>query len=488
MAIQGEFASDMLNLADGVMRFKDGAIGDSGLRVINGRVYEEAKKELVFPRSIKTFRTMMYDISVASANDLFQMLIKRVDIYAEPKDPNNETAVKNAEFINWMLSNLEDQTFQDVKNDILTYTWAGFSLLEQVFETVKGGEWEGWYRVKALEPRSQDSINKWLWDKRTGRKLLGVKQDIKNSRRMLEGYTAETTVNIPINKLLLFSYNSTKNNPEGKSPLLKAYITWKFKCLFEDIEGTGISKDVSGIPVIKIPKKVVVAAQMNPSSEEATLFNYMLDMAASIQNGNQLSAVIPVEYDVAGKELYGFELLGVQGSGKSYDVDAVIRRRQTEILMAYFADIIALGNSSHGSFSLADSKTVLVSQAAEEHLKFITEVLQKQMINRLAVWNEWTEETTPVLKYGDIEKESLDEFSKAIQRIFAVGGVEGRRDEYNRIREVLGLEEIDGDPFEIVKEPPAASKSGAGMASGMSNGTGSATGGGDTSSGNKENA
>ena len=245
---------------------------------------------------------------------------------------------------------------------------------------------------------------------------------------------------------------------------------------------------MSGIPVIKIPKRVVVAAQTNPNSEEATLFNYMLNMAASIQNGNQLSAVIPVEYDVSGKELYGFELLGVQGNGKSYDVDAVIRRRQTEILMAYFADIIALGNSSHGSFSLADSKTVLVSQAAEEHLKFVTEVLQKQLVNRLAVWNEWDESTIPVLKYGDIEKESLDDFSKAIQRIFAVGGVEGRRDEYNRIREVLGLEDIEGDPFEIVKEPPAASKASQGMQSGMSSGTGSATGGGDTSSGNKENS
>ena len=63
---------DAQTLADGIMRFRDGAIGQTGLRVINGRVYEEAKKELVFPRSIRTFKTMMYDISVASANDLFR--------------------------------------------------------------------------------------------------------------------------------------------------------------------------------------------------------------------------------------------------------------------------------------------------------------------------------------------------------------------------------------------------------------------------------
>ena len=478
---------DAQTLADGIMRFRDGAIGRTGLRVINGRVYEEAKKELVFPRSIRTFRTMMYDISVASANDLFQMLIKRVDITAEPSDPNNPKAVKNAEFINWMFNNLEGQSFQDIKNEILTYTWAGFSLLEQIFETVKDGDWEGWYRVKSLEPRAQESIFKWLYDVKTGRKLIGVKQSIIYRRRNIDISAVNSTVNIPIEKLLLFSYNATKNNPEGKSPLLKAYITWKFKCLFEDIEGTGISKDVSGIPVIKVPKKVVVAAQQDPESEEAALFNYMLNMASSIQNGSQLSAVIPVEYDTSGKELYNFELAGISGNGKSYDVDSVIRRRQTEILMAYFADIIALGNTSHGSFSLADSKTNLVAQAAEEHLKFITEVLQKQLVNRLAIWNEWDKSTIPVLKYGDIEKEDLDVFSKAVQRIFAVGAVEGRRDEYNLVREVLGLDDIDGNPYEIVQPPPSTSKSGQGMQSGMNNGTGQATKGGDTSSGNKEN-
>ena len=388
------FQAGSLDLVEGTMRFKDGAIGDSGLNVINGKIYEESKRELVFPNSIKTFKTMMYDISVASANDLFQMLIKRVDLYAEPSNPKNEIAVKNSEFINWMLENLEDQTFQEVKNDILTYTWAGFSLLEQVFETIKEGDWEGWYRVKSLEPRSQESVNKWIYDRKTGRKLRGVQQRVSSRKRRYLDYTSKSYVNIPIEKTVLFSYNSTKGNPEGRSPLLKAYLTWKFKCLFEDIEATGISKDVSGIPCVSIPRKIIVNAQLDPNSEEAVLFNFMLKMAESIQNGSQMAAVVPVEYTDSGKELYNFKLLGVEGGKKNNDVDAVIKRRQIEILMAYFADIISLGTSSHGSFSLADSKTNLVAQAAEEHLKFIVTCLQKQMVDRLAVWNEWSKETT----------------------------------------------------------------------------------------------
>lgn len=483
------FDAEALALTEGTMRFRDGAMGDSGLNVINGRIMEESKRDLVFPNNIKTFKTMMYDISVASANDLFQMLIKRVDLYAEPSDPKNPEAVKNAEFINWMLNNLEDQTFQEVKNDILGYTWAGFSWLEQVFETVKSGEWEGWYRVKALEPRSQDSINKWIYDRKTGRKLRGIQQKVSANKQGYTQYQNKSYVNIPIDKVILFSYNATKGNPEGKSPLLKAYLTWKFKCLFEDIEATGINKDVSGIPCISIPKKVIVEAQTDPNSEAGVLFNFMLQMAESIQNGSQMAAVIPVEYSDSGKEMYGLKLLGVEGGRKNYNVSEVIQRRQTEILMAYFADIISLGNAAHGSFSLADSKTNLVSQAAEEHLKFITTNLQKQMVDRLAMWNGWSEGTTPKMKYTDIENVDVDVFSKAVQRIFAVAGVEGRRDEYNLIRKhAFNLDPIEGDPLEVVQPPASSSRAGDGMSEGMNNGTGGSTSGGDSSSKNKENA
>lgn len=472
------------DLSTGVMRFKDSAIGDSGLNIVNGRIYEEAKRELVFPQSIQTFKTMLYDVSVATAVDLFLMLVKKVPIYAEAKDKTNVTEVANADFINWTLNNLEGQTFQSVKNEILTYSWAGFSVLEKVFETIKSGPYEGMYRVKSFEPRAQASIDKWIWDKETGRKLRGIRQNTQNSRLFSTG-VVKSTVDIPLSKLVLFSYNSTKNNPEGKSPLLKAYVTWKFKCLFEDIEGTGISKDMSGVLKIGLPRSVMVKAVSDPSSEEAILYNQMFNQAQSFQNGENACVVYPTDYTDTGKPLYEVSLMGVDGGGKNHDIDKIISRRKTEILMAYFADLINLGNDAHGSFSLADSKTNLVAHAAEEHLSFIVDTLQRQFVNQIAIFNEWSEEDTPVLKYEDIEEKDVDTFSQAIQRIWAVGAVEGRRDEYNKVREVLGLEEIEGDPEEVVKEPAASSRSGDGLSSGLPGGTGGATGGGDKAAGNR---
>ena len=464
------------------------AVGDSGLKLVNGRVYEELRKDLIFPTSISTFKRMLYDSSITTAKDLFDMMIRSVDMKAVPKDENNEEAKRNAEFINWMFDNLEGQTFQQLLTEILTYNWAGFSILEKIFEEVKEGEYKGMMRVKNFSPRSQDSLDRWLWSKNDPRKLAGIRQNIRTSHLYTEGFYTSATKDIPINKLVLFSYNSTKGNPEGKSPLIKCYVTWKFKCLIEDYEATGIAKDMSGIPVLTIPKEVIVKGTVDPTSADGKLLDLMKAQAASMQAGDELYALVPSEYDNAGKPLYDFKLQGVQGGSKNYDTDVVIKRRQNEILMAYFADVLKLGSDGSGSFALADSKTNILGYAIADHIQFITSNLKKQVIDQLARMNNWSEEAIPEFHSSDVEDVDVDAFSKAIQRVFAVGGVEGRRDEFNVIREnIFGLDPVEGDPSEIVEGVGNDSKSGEGMKEGMNNGTGSSSSGDDDSVGNTEN-
>lgn len=464
------------------------AKGDSGLNVINGRVYEEMRTDLVFPTSINTFKRMLYDSSISTAKDLFDIFIRSIEFKANPSDPDNDQAVRNAEFINWMFENLNDQTFQQVITESLTYNWAGFSILEKEFEVVKEGEYEGELRVKQFHPRSQDSIDRWLWNKNDPRKLAGVRQNITSSHLFKNNFITKSTVDIPLNKLVLFSYNSTKGNPEGKSPLIKCYVTWKFKCLIEDYEATGVAKDMSGVPVIGIPKDVIIKGTADPNSNEGVMLNFIKASAASMQAGEELYVINPIEYGEAGKPLYDFKLMGVEGGNKNYDVNEIIKRRQNEILMAYFADILKLGSDGSGSFALADSKTNILGYAVADHSNFITTVLQQQVINQLATLNGWPEDTIPQLSASDVEDLDIDEWSKAIQRIFAVGAVEGRRDEFNKVREVLGLDPVEGEAGELVEGIGNDSKSGAGMTDGMNNGTGSKANGDDDSVGNTENA
>lgn len=465
--------------------------GNTGLDATNGRIREELRTELIFPNSIQTFKRMLYDSSISTAKDLFEMFIRSIDMAAKPKEGQEENteAQKNAEFINWMFNNLEDQTFQQVITEALTYNWAGFAILEKVFEVVKDGPYKGMLRVKQLPARSQDSLDRWLWNKNDPRQLAGIRQNVSSSHLYKNNFYTESTVDIPINKLVLFSYNSTKGNPEGKSPLIKCYVTWKFKCLIEDYEATGVAKDMSGVPVIGIPKEVIVKGTLDPTSAEGVMLDFIKSSAASMQAGEELYVINPIEYGEAGKPLYDFKLMGVEGGNKNYDVNEIIKRRQNEILMAYFADILKLGNDGSGSFALADSKTNILGYAIADHSNFIVSVLQKQIVEQLAKLNGWSEEDTPVMAASDVEEVDLDDFSKAIQRVMAVGGVEGRRDEFNVIRKnVFGLEPVEGDASELVEGVGSDSKSGEGMKEGMSNGTGSSSSGNDDSIGNTENA
>jgi hypothetical protein len=47
--------------------FRMGEVGSLGLKVKNGRIYEEPRQALRFPESIKTFQLMMRDPAVAAS-------------------------------------------------------------------------------------------------------------------------------------------------------------------------------------------------------------------------------------------------------------------------------------------------------------------------------------------------------------------------------------------------------------------------------------
>ena len=104
-------------------------------------------------------------------------------------------------------------------------------------------------------------------------------------------------------------------------------------------------------------------------------------------------------------------------------------------------------------------------------------------------------EVLPEFKFGEVSIVDLETFSKAIQRIGAVkliprtaknvNAIAERLNLPDRIREEATREEID----EILGSPPAETRSGEGMESGMPGGTGDADGSsGDSSISNSENA
>lgn len=133
----------------------------------------------------------------------------------------------------------------------------------------------------------------------------------------------------------------------------------------------------------------------------------------------------------------------------------------------------------------------MLAMAIESRMKEIRDVLNNELIPFLFRLNGWREEQYPTFEFGDLEDADLEAFSKAIQRIKAVGLIAPTAGNVNHIAEVLKLpdrveEDMEQDDLnELLGKP--TSRSGDGMEKGSGNGTSDEVADNDNSSTNVEN-
>lgn len=471
-------------------RLKLGEYGHIGLKQINGRILEESRKELRFPQSLKTFRLMSNDATIASALSLFEMMIERVqwDVYVGP-NPSPEMEAK-AKFLKEVMQDME-HTWSDFIREVTSVFTYGFSVHEKVFRKrtyASGSKYnDNKIGLRKLPVRAQDTLSKWIFSD-DGRELLGVEQDlslVENGLRYAN--LGKTAVVIPRNKFLLFRTNTKRDNPEGKSPLVATYFSWKFRTLLEEQEANGISRELNGVPLLKIPPRYM---SEDASDSEKAVYQYYQQVIRNIQNNEQAGLIIPQAYDPDSRQpLFDFSLMSVQGT-KMYDIDEVIRRYDNKILTALLADILRMGQDSVGSYALASEKSSIMYLAIESRLREIADVINNDLVKQLFQLNGYApDEELPKLIHSDVDNISLDEFSKAVQRIFSVSAIEFDRPVANKIRKVFGVdpkpetEEVDQESL-----PGFTSRSGDGMETAGEGTSTSAMGGDDASVGNSENA
>lgn len=468
-------------------RMKMGETGYVGLTVSNGVIIEEAKKELRFPECVRTYKQMALDTTISSALGFYEMMIARVVWRVEAPEEATEAEKQRANFVNQCMDDMEHSWFDFIKEVVSMFTF-GFCINEKVYRKrlrANGSRFnDGLIGLRKLPIRSQDTIDKWIFSE-DGRTLLGVKQNVKHTTDLYR-YKGipDTEVEIPRKKFMLFRTNVKKDNPEGSSLLKNCYISWKWRTTLQEHELIGVSREMRGVPVVYLPPRY-----LNPdaSNEEKGIAEYYQRMVRNLHNNEQTGVLMPLAYDPDSRQpLFKFELLSVTGT-KGYDVDAIIRRYNNEILTSFFTDLLTMGQEKVGSFSLAGAKTSILAMAIEHRLKEIQTVLNTDLIPQLFAMNGWTDERLPKFVFDDLDEESLEDFSKAIQRIAAVNLVEFDRPAANVIRKKLGFklkpEDSDIDDDEL---PNNRTRSGDGLAKGSGNGTGNQVNADDNNASNLE--
>lgn len=185
------------------------------------------------------------------------------DFYVEAFDEQEENQ-QVQEFVDFNIFHASTTPWLDSLQNICHFIEDGFAVFEPVWElrewapkkTTPNANRRKYTMLRKLAVRPATTITEFLYDDNGG--PLGVKQQAISA----DGNTKE--VEIPIEKLVIFTFDKTGGNLEGESILRSAYPHWFYKKVLYDIDAIQKERHGIGIPDIVLkpgytPKDLEIA-------------------------------------------------------------------------------------------------------------------------------------------------------------------------------------------------------------------------------------
>lgn len=411
--------------------------GQPHIITLSRYIQDQRNTDLQVPKRWSTFDLMLEDSYITDPVELANRRVRKSLVNGKyiPKS-NNPKSVKAAKFLNYCIRNLGYGSWGDFCSDACTDLIYGFSLQNIVLERRSYGPYKDAVCLRKLAPRDQKSIRGWIWNKaRT--ELVGVVQQpaikgrkepsLKDFKHYTYGDTelqnSEYTV-IPIDQLVHFRHLPKNDNPQGDSPFLHIYTSWKELKIIENLELSGMQKDLVGTAIIREDPDTYEAAMDENHPDHDTAKQAMDSLQKDVNKmmeGRTLALLLSGGVDdVSGKPLQDVELLGIDGGGKQYSTSEVIKSKMTSIYNAFSAGHKILGQmGSSGSEALSSNKMTDHDEFVEEILLAKKEVIDTQIASRLLRENGifLDYDDMPEFKYAPITKPDFEGVSKALQRL-----------------------------------------------------------------------
>jgi len=452
-------------------RMPFGSQGFDGLKTMNGSVMEHCHAELRWPQCLKTYQQMALEPTIASVLNFYNMMIARSEFKFIAPTNASKASKDAADFLNYCMFNMEDQTWQQFLSGVGTYRVFGFSIAEKCWTTVTTGKYKGKIKWKRLAPRSQDSIDKWKWDKNDPEKLTGVVQKVVNFDS--DRYASKVggkEVTIDRGKFMLFRFDPQKNNPQGTSPLDGCWYAWKYLQIAREYQAIGLAKQLGGTPIIGIPVETLIEAANDPTGAKAAMIERLKESAAKLHAGDQAFIIKPIDYDDSGNSLYTFDLAKDSGGSSQKNTTEVIQQLENEILTVYSASLLKMGQNSTGSFALSDNMNSLLGFGVQHNLQIICDQINEDLIPQTLAINGYflEEEEMPYLSYEGVLKPDLESLSKYVQRLMTSNAMTSSKELDKFLHEYAGM---PAPTYEEDEAIPEEFKSGARTGASQSNGT-----------------
>ena len=482
-----ESVNKALLVMDKPQRFAYGEVGYTGANLYNGVSQDELYRELIFPQSLKTFKKMQYHSAISSCLSLYDNVISKVVWNVKPPKEATEKELQETKFIEECLHDMDIPLRQVVK-DALSSNIYGFALLEKVFKVRSSGNSyynDGKYGIKKLALIHQETVKRFLTSE-DGSDVIGVEQDLSGWNTLYR--KPLNNPKLPRSKYVHIVTGRSRNDPYGKSPLRDVFIAWKFLAVIEELEAQSVAKDMSNMPLLRIPSQFM---SPDASPEQKLQYEAFKNIIRNVNVNQQSGIVLPSDVNPETRsKLFEFELIKANSQGKAIDTEPIKQYYLNQIYTAMSADVLILGQGGSGSYALGAIKNSLTSAAIESMLDNIVEAFNRDLIQHLYKLNCFNPARACSLDYENLHEADIETLSKAWQRLGATGYIPKNLDVINKALDIIGVDELPSSTTEEeLKEmlPDSTSKSGSGMKEGLPSGTGSALGGGDTSSMNSEN-
>lgn len=363
-----------------------GELGTTGLSRFGGSVYTEALRELRGESGRVVYREMRLNDPVINA--MFFALSSALKKAQERITPASEKPADKeaAEFVESCLSDMSF-TWADTFTFIVDPTMEqGFSLLELVYKKRLGEKPSGYVENPAASqfsdgrvgwrkwsPRPAETLisgSEWIFDDYGG--IKGINQYDPSSHRVIPP--------IPIEKLLHFRTTVYPANTPEPPPIHRAaYWPWWYTTNLQEVEGIGIERNLSGIPVMYLGNDCSFGDDSNSDYQKS------LNLVTNIRQDEQAGVVLPKAKMGAGAADGNgmlLELLSAGGS-QNLDISPVIERYDKRKAIIILAQFIMLGMDQVGSYALSRSQNDMFVLAATAWLNSFADIINRHAIPRL---------------------------------------------------------------------------------------------------------
>ena len=331
----------------------------------------------------KEGKDLLLDTQVSTGFDILKYILssKQWVLIANENDETGEVY----DFISDMLFNMETEFQEVVKQQVTAIPW-GFSVHEQLYDLNEDGR----IYLKGTVPLHMKTLQNYPFTYNDDGELVSIHQEYDNE-----------SVDIPINKILKYSFNANYDEDYGNGLLYDFRPIVEDKRAINDWLMTFLERHESPTLYGKVG---------NSTSRDA-----MLDGLTDISDGTT-NLVMDIEDDVG----------VLESSHRGETFFSTLQYKDNQIFRRYYLGNLLLGdNSQTGTYAQSKTQLDFGQLIFDGILEEIANCWQKQVINRIVEWNFGDIHLAPTIGFDKFTTGDLQLLFTSLQPLIEKGIVDG---------------------------------------------------------------